>query len=102
MEKFVHTADFKKLNVGFALDEGMASPNNEFLLYYGERCIWRKFSHFIVFEIEEKVTVLNNVEFDSIGNLLDFSALGLHNNYNLIIITQFFHSNLKKGLSASL
>ncbi|KAF4517927.1 hypothetical protein B566_EDAN005992 [Ephemera danica] len=45
MEKFVKTQDFKNLNVGFALDEGMASPNDEFLLYYGERSIWHVFIH---------------------------------------------------------
>lgn len=43
MEKFVHTKDFKALNVAFALDEGMASPTDEFVLFYGERSIWRKF-----------------------------------------------------------
>ncbi|XP_059487920.1 aminoacylase-1-like [Neocloeon triangulifer] len=43
MEKFVHTQDFKNLNIGFALDEGMASPNDEFLFYNGERCIWQLF-----------------------------------------------------------
>lgn len=42
MKKFVNTNDFKNLKVGFALDEGMASPNEEFSLYYGERCLWRK------------------------------------------------------------
>lgn len=43
MEKFVHTKDFKDLNVGFALDEGMASPNEEFILFNGERSIWRQY-----------------------------------------------------------
>lgn len=43
MRKFVHTDEFRRLNVGFALDEGIASPNEEFALNYGERCIWRKF-----------------------------------------------------------
>lgn len=42
MEKFVHTKDFKNLNVDFALDEGMASPNDDFVLFNGERSIWRK------------------------------------------------------------
>jgi aminoacylase len=42
MRKFVLTEDFKKLNVGFALDEGMANPTEEFVLFYGERNIWRK------------------------------------------------------------
>lgn len=42
MRKFVHTDEFRRLNVGFALDEGVASPNDEYVLCYGERCIWRK------------------------------------------------------------
>lgn len=42
MAKFVHTQDFKALNIGFALDEGLASPDEEFVVYHGERSIWRK------------------------------------------------------------
>ncbi|KAJ8716809.1 hypothetical protein PYW07_003436 [Mythimna separata] len=40
MAEFVKTDAFKALNVGFALDEGLASPTQEFLLYNGERDIW--------------------------------------------------------------
>lgn len=43
MKEFVQTKDFQNLNVGFALDEGMASPDNSYVLFNGERCIWRKF-----------------------------------------------------------
>lgn len=43
MKDFVHTQEFKNLNVGLAIDEGMASPSEDFLLYYGERSIWRKY-----------------------------------------------------------
>jgi aminoacylase len=43
MAKFVKTSDFLELNVGFALDEGMADPSEQFLLFYGERSIWRKY-----------------------------------------------------------
>lgn len=43
MAKFVKTKDFTNLNVGFSLDEGMASPVEEFPIYNGERSIWRKF-----------------------------------------------------------
>ena len=43
MAKFVNTSDFLELNVGFALDEGMADPSDQFLLFYGERSIWRKY-----------------------------------------------------------
>ncbi|KAL4715354.1 hypothetical protein ACJJTC_015125 [Scirpophaga incertulas] len=45
MEKFVLTEDFKNLKVGFALDEGMASPNEEFVIFYGERSIWQIHVH---------------------------------------------------------
>lgn len=45
MKKFVHTEDFKKLRVGFALDEGMASPTNIFPLFYAERNIWHLIIH---------------------------------------------------------
>lgn len=42
MEKFVHCQEFRDLNVGFALDEGMASKEDHFILFPGERSIWRK------------------------------------------------------------
>ncbi|KAI8422475.1 hypothetical protein MSG28_006298, partial [Choristoneura fumiferana] len=45
MMKFVHTAEFKALKVGFALDEGIASPEEEFILFYGERSIWQIHVH---------------------------------------------------------
>lgn len=40
MKLFVDTDDFKALNVGFALDEGIASPTDVFSVYYAERSIW--------------------------------------------------------------
>lgn len=42
MKSFVLTEDFKALNVGFALDEGYASPIDEFPIFYAERSIWSK------------------------------------------------------------
>jgi len=41
MLKFVKTEEFRKLNVGFGLDEGVANPEDSFHLYYGERAIWQ-------------------------------------------------------------
>ncbi|XP_076756605.1 aminoacylase-1 [Xylocopa sonorina] len=41
MEDFVHTKEFQALNIGFALDEGMASPDEHFRMFYGERSIWQ-------------------------------------------------------------
>ncbi|CAH1185343.1 unnamed protein product [Phyllotreta striolata] len=45
MKAFVNTNDFKNLNVGFALDEGMASPNNDSPVFYAERVIWQMHFH---------------------------------------------------------
>lgn len=42
MEKFVETEMFKKLNIGFSLDEGLASINDVYSVYYAERCVWCK------------------------------------------------------------
>lgn len=42
MKKFVKSPEFAALNVGFALDEGLASNDNSFSIYYGERTLWRK------------------------------------------------------------
>lgn len=48
MREYVHTQHFKDLNVGVSLDEGMASPTEDYLLFYGERAIWRKsFKYFL-------------------------------------------------------
>lgn len=40
MEKFSETDEFNALNIGFALDEGLANPGEECMTYYGERSAW--------------------------------------------------------------
>ncbi|XP_061788696.1 aminoacylase-1-like [Nerophis lumbriciformis] len=40
METFVAHPEFQKLNIGFALDEGLANPKNAFTVFYGERNPW--------------------------------------------------------------
>ncbi|XP_063932212.1 aminoacylase-1-like [Zophobas morio] len=45
MKKFVQTKEFKELNVGVALDESVASPDETFKVYYGERCLWQFHIH---------------------------------------------------------
>uniref|UniRef100_A0A670YS77 Aminoacylase 1 n=1 Tax=Pseudonaja textilis TaxID=8673 RepID=A0A670YS77_PSETE len=42
MELFVKTPEFAALNVGFALDEGLANPTDTFTVFYGEKCPWCK------------------------------------------------------------
>lgn len=39
--EFVKTVDFRNLNAGFSLDEGIASPGEQFSVFYGERSVWR-------------------------------------------------------------
>ncbi|CAK7347002.1 unnamed protein product [Dovyalis caffra] len=39
-DKFVKSKEFKDLNVGFVLDEGQASVNNEFRVFYADRSPW--------------------------------------------------------------
>uniref|UniRef100_A0A0B7A130 N-acyl-aliphatic-L-amino acid amidohydrolase n=2 Tax=Arion vulgaris TaxID=1028688 RepID=A0A0B7A130_9EUPU len=40
MIEFVKTKEFEKMNVGFALDEGLANPGDELRVFYGERNVW--------------------------------------------------------------
>ncbi|KAF9168677.1 adenylate cyclase [Actinomortierella ambigua] len=40
MKLLVHRQEFKDLNVAFALDEGIASPKDEIIVFYGERAPW--------------------------------------------------------------
>lgn len=40
MKDFIHTKEYQSLNIGFALDEGIASPSENYHVFYGERCIW--------------------------------------------------------------
>jgi aminoacylase len=38
--KWVESEHFKSLNIGFALDEGLANPSDTCLVFYGERVPW--------------------------------------------------------------
>ncbi|KAF9899932.1 adenylate cyclase [Linnemannia zychae] len=40
MKLLVHHEEFKRLNVAFALDEGIASPKDALKVFYGERMPW--------------------------------------------------------------
>ncbi|ESO83653.1 hypothetical protein LOTGIDRAFT_197114 [Lottia gigantea] len=40
MAKFIDLDEFKKLNIGFSLDEGLANPEDYFRVFYGERSAW--------------------------------------------------------------
>lgn len=42
MEYFITTDEFKAMNIGFALDEGIATPDEVYPVFYGERCCWRE------------------------------------------------------------
>ncbi|KAL4018273.1 hypothetical protein IC575_021864 [Cucumis melo] len=38
--KFIQSKEFKELNVGFMMDEGQASPEDEFRVFYADRSPW--------------------------------------------------------------
>lgn len=40
MAKFVESKDFKEMNVGFFLDEGQASTNDRYRVFYADRSPW--------------------------------------------------------------
>uniref|UniRef100_W8BVI0 N-acyl-aliphatic-L-amino acid amidohydrolase n=1 Tax=Ceratitis capitata TaxID=7213 RepID=W8BVI0_CERCA len=40
MKCFVQTEQFQNLNVGFCLDEGVANPKDEYLIFNAEKTIW--------------------------------------------------------------
>ena len=42
MELFVKTNEFKSMNVGLVLDEGLANLTETYSVFYGERNIWGK------------------------------------------------------------
>lgn len=42
MDAFVSSSDFRSLNIGFSLDEGIASPTSEFPVFFAERSVRRK------------------------------------------------------------
>lgn len=48
MAPFIKSPEFSKLNIGFALDEGLPSADEDILLTYGERAICRKRIFYIV------------------------------------------------------
>nr|XP_039268065.1 aminoacylase-1-like [Styela clava] len=40
MTLFIQTQEFKNMNVGFAMDEGLANPLDQYSVYYGEKIPW--------------------------------------------------------------
>lgn len=42
-EALYNSSEFQLLNLGFALDEGIADPGNVFSIFYAERAVWGKF-----------------------------------------------------------
>merc|ERR1712150_28417 len=78
MAKYVVSKEFKDLNIGFAVDEGLASEDNAIPLFYGERnAFWVKFkcpgnpghgSRFIENTAAEKVQYLINKWLEEAGS----------------------------------
>ena len=49
MKAFIETDAFRALDIAFALDEGIASENDVFNIFYAERLVWRKFHSITVY-----------------------------------------------------
>ena len=64
MEKYVVSKEFKELNIGFALDEGLASEENAIPVFYGERNVF-----WVQFKCHGTLFIIN------LGLLLFISAL---------------------------
>lgn len=47
MLAFIGSPEFRALNVGFVLDEGLASASDEFLVFYAERPAWCEYTTFL-------------------------------------------------------
>jgi len=99
MAKYVLSEEFRKLNIGLALDEGLATPDDVIPVYYGERnAFWVRFhchgnpghgSRFIKDTAAEKVQYLTNkllgyreeqrkkFEADPTNDLGDFTTINL-------------------------
>lgn len=82
MKVFVHSDEFKALNVGFSMDEGIASPTEVFPVFFAERSIW-------------KVTFICNGTAGH-GSLLLKNTCGEKVNYILNKMTEFRSREAKK------
>lgn len=51
MKAFVKTKEFKSLNIGFALDEGITTSDDTFLASFVDKRAWREYLQQIVKEI---------------------------------------------------
>lgn len=55
MLAFVQTQQFLDMNVGFSLDEGIASNSDMFKVFYAERCVWSKLSNSVLNHINHTI-----------------------------------------------
>ncbi|KAI4470852.1 aminoacylase-1 [Holotrichia oblita] len=109
MGKFVESDYFKKLNIGVAFDESMASSNDDFITFFGERSTWVFHIHCtgIVGHASNLVdnTAAQKLQF-VINKLLNFreSERGkLKTDKNLIIsdVTSINLTQIKGGIQAN-
>lgn len=100
MREFVKTDYFKKMNVGFSLDEGTPSFDESYYVYYAERTAWRKWnqaeiwylSH-ISFHVAVKFRMTGTAGH---GSLLLPQTAGEKLNYIVNKMTEFRTSQVKR------
>lgn len=82
MQAFVPNEQFKALNIGFSLDEGIASPNEIYSVFYAERPSW--------------FATINCPGTTGHGSLLHENTAGERLNYMLSKFLEFRANEVKK------
>lgn len=106
MARLVHTEEFKRLNVGLALDEGLAHDANEFCIFYGERSpLWVTFS--AVGPMGHGAKLIENTAADRLARVVermtklrDENIAKLKAGSDLGELTTFNLNAMKSGVSA--
>ena len=68
MELFCKTERFKEMNVGFALDEGLANPTEAVSVYYGERSSHCELFHSNIRRCHYSLLCLSGIHVTCTGN----------------------------------
>lgn len=95
MKAFLQSEDFKKLNVGFCFDEGIASADETFPVFYAERSLWREHYQFTnIFLLKFSILLPLDVHFlisgtAGHGSLLHKNTVGEKLNYILNKLFEF-------------
>lgn len=69
MAKFIETDAFQNLNIGFAFDEGIASPTETYSMFYGERTVWGMCNDLYLFHYSSAVSISISLSSSTVINI---------------------------------